>query len=163
MCVILARVLWGFMFDKYGSLFDVKDALIDGVNWISWVTCEGWKAFLISGTYKRRVAGLRKVLLINARYLLDLFWYCLEIAKYLDTSVLYWAWYWIWKIWVLILVLLLSLDLLGIDIDIGIPFQILRYWNWYWYWIQKLLVLAPALCIDESIVKFLIIKSRWYS
>ena len=86
-------------------------------------------------------------LTINARYLLDLFGYCLEIAKYLDTSVLYWAWYWIWKIWVLILVLLLSLDFWGIDIDIGIPFQILRYWNWYWYWIKKLLVLVFLLIL----------------
>ena len=93
-----------------------------------------------------------EVATINARYLLDLFWYCLEIAKYLDTSVLYWAWYWIWKIWVLILVLLLSLDFWGIDIDIGIPFQILRYWNWYWYWIQKHLVLVFSLKLSPGVL-----------
>ena len=99
-----------------------------------------------------REKGTSVAWFINARYLLDLFWYCLEIAKYLDTSVLYWAWYWIWKIWVLILVLLLSLDLLGIDIDIGIPFQILRYWNWYWYWIQKHLVLVFSLKLSPGVL-----------
>jgi len=60
---------------------------------------------------------------INARYLLEFFRYCLEIAKYLDTLVLYWAWYWIWKIWVSVLVLELSLEFWGIDIDIGILFS----------------------------------------
>jgi len=83
----------------------------------------------------------------------------------------------------IVLSLILNLENLGIDIGIVIEFILLRYWYWYWYPFSNSEVLELILVlnlktfsigivinieiigigIDESIVIFSIIKSRWFS